>query len=27
VIPNNRHFEKGLAVLVGFLQGKVTGDK
>ncbi len=24
VIPNNRAFEKGLAVLVGFLRGKIT---
>jgi uridine kinase len=24
VIPNNRHFDKGLDVLVGFLRGKVT---
>jgi uridine kinase len=24
VVPNNRHFDKGLEVLVGFLQAKVT---
>jgi uridine kinase len=24
VIPNNRHFDKGLDVLVGFLRGKVA---
>ena len=24
VVPNNRHFEKGLEVLVGFLKGKTT---
>ncbi|SHI65764.1 uridine kinase [Hymenobacter daecheongensis DSM 21074] len=24
IIPNNRHFDKGLEVLVGFLQGKIA---
>ncbi|GAC1594680.1 MAG: uridine kinase [Hymenobacter sp.] len=27
VIPNNRHFDKGLEVLVGFLKGKVAADR
>jgi uridine kinase len=27
VIPNNRHFDKGLEVLVGYLQGKVAESR
>ncbi|GAA3921845.1 uridine kinase [Hymenobacter algoricola] len=27
VIPNNRHFDKGLDVLVGYLQGKIAAAK
>lgn len=26
VIPNNRHFDNGLAVLTGFLKGKIAAD-